>query len=644
MTPEEGNEDRYYNANDYLYYKENLKEEALKPKSMIDDYSIKNFKKGKLLGEGSFGKVYEGFEESRGQVIAIKEFELSKIPSKLIEEKLESFNAESQILATLNHPNIVKFYGTQKTQSTFNIFLEFVIGGSIAKMLETYKVFPEQIIRKYTKQILLGLEYLHMNNVIHRDIKGANILVDRDGTCKLSDFGGAKVIVDELEFKIKNSLKGTPNWMAPETIKLMEYSRFSDIWAVGCTVIEMATGNPPFNQFKNPMAALYNIMNVKEPPELPEELNISKECREFIRHCMMIDPKHRWNVRKLLQHDFITKKFTRKRVDSSYIRPKLSLIKNTNEEVNIPNSGKEDYNDNKINQINLEKTNKSLLDNPSIYAKKNAIERKKRDQSADNPTINQEKITKEVQSNIKNNLETLKNNENLQSSAKLQENTSNPNNPNNNNTSNSKIIIQEPSNSINKIKMVELKNPRFVIENNNSDLTKSNLNNEKISDVNIKSKIDDGESTIKEINKNNYDENTCSIKKSSQIIEEKSNILNNKFNNMNKFNNNWVDQEQHSSLNNNNNNEMETIPEVNEVETTSKNLKSNSIANTKIFQQPEFNNNSNKNKTSINNVEGKQNFQTVKDTKKSGGGFSGASNQPLQNTIKIRKRNLNKNK
>lgn len=118
-------------------------------------------------------------------------------------------------------------------------------------MLEIYKSFHENVIKKYTKQILEGLEYLHAHNVIHRgnnkvviclDIKGANILVDRDGLCKLSDFGGAKVIVDEIEFKQQNSFKGTPNWMAPETVKSMEYTRFSDIWSLGCTVIEMSTG------------------------------------------------------------------------------------------------------------------------------------------------------------------------------------------------------------------------------------------------------------------------------------------------------------------------------------------------------------------------------------------------------------------
>lgn len=184
----------------------------------------------------------------------------------------------------MNHKNIIKYYGTNRTKENFHIFLEFCVGGSIARMLDVYKFFTENVIKKYTRQILEGLEYLHANNVIHRDLKGANILVDRDGLCKVSDFGGAKVVVDEIEFKQQNSFKGTPNWMAPETVKNLEYTRFSDIWSVGCTVIEMATGEPPWAEFKNPMATLYNLMHASSPPILPAHL--SDTCKHFISCCL----------------------------------------------------------------------------------------------------------------------------------------------------------------------------------------------------------------------------------------------------------------------------------------------------------------------------------------------------------------------
>jgi len=81
-----------------------------------------------------------------------------------------------------------------------------------------------------------------------------------------------------------NSFKGTPNWMAPETVKNMEYSRFSDIWSLGCTIIEMATGHPPWSEYKNPMAVLYNLMKLNKTPELPQHL--SDECKDFLNCCL----------------------------------------------------------------------------------------------------------------------------------------------------------------------------------------------------------------------------------------------------------------------------------------------------------------------------------------------------------------------
>lgn len=103
--------------------------------------------------------------------------------------------------------------------------------------------------------------------------------------CKLSDFGGSKISVEEeMEKKDRSSFKGTPNWMAPETVKKMEYTRFSDIWAIGCTLIEMATGIPPWSEYNNPMTILYNIMNSKEPPMIPTYL--SDNLRHFISCCL----------------------------------------------------------------------------------------------------------------------------------------------------------------------------------------------------------------------------------------------------------------------------------------------------------------------------------------------------------------------
>ena len=130
---------------------------------------IKNsYKKGSLLGEGSYGKVYQAFDEDVGNIIAIKEIDIIYTNNNYLEAKILSFQQEIEILSKLNHKNIITYYGTKRTNQCFHIFLEYCIGGSIAKMLEDFRFFTENVIRKYTKQILEGLEYLHANNVVHR--------------------------------------------------------------------------------------------------------------------------------------------------------------------------------------------------------------------------------------------------------------------------------------------------------------------------------------------------------------------------------------------------------------------------------------------------------------------------------------------
>jgi len=167
------------------------------------------------------------------------------------------------------------------------------------------------------------------------DIKGANILVDKDGICKLTDFGGSKQLVEDIDVEKQKSFKGTPHWMAPETIKTLESTRYSDIWSLGCTVIEMATGEPPWSQFTNQITALFNIMNAQNPPDLPEFL--SDDLKDFLNKCFKINPKERLNVYKLLRHPFITGEMTikpeLKRVNSDKNLQKLRRRKDTSENV-----------------------------------------------------------------------------------------------------------------------------------------------------------------------------------------------------------------------------------------------------------------------------------------------------------------------
>ncbi|XP_028518151.1 mitogen-activated protein kinase kinase kinase 19 [Exaiptasia diaphana] len=184
--------------------------------------------------------------------------------------------------------------------------MEYVPGGSIAQALKRFGgTFVEPVFRRYTRQILCGVEYLHVNNVVHRDIKGGNIMLMPNGVIKLIDFGCAKRLCMNLSLSrssMLNSIKGTPYWMAPEVIKETGAGTKSDIWSIGCTVFEMATGSPPWSEMQ-PMAAIFSIGNGSTVPRLGE--SFSQLARDFTTACMTREPEARPSASELLQHKFL---------------------------------------------------------------------------------------------------------------------------------------------------------------------------------------------------------------------------------------------------------------------------------------------------------------------------------------------------
>ncbi|GFZ08831.1 NPK1-related protein kinase 2 [Actinidia rufa] len=186
------------------------------------------WRKGELIGCGAFGRVYMGMNLDSGELLAVKQVSIA--------------------VTSASKDKTQRYLGTAREEESLNILLEFVPGGSISSLLGKFGSFPESVIRMYTKQLLLGLEYLHKNGIMHRDIKGANILVDNKGCIKLADFGASKKVVELVTITGAKSMKGTPYWMAPEVILQTGHSFSADIWSVGCTVIEMATGKPPWSQ------------------------------------------------------------------------------------------------------------------------------------------------------------------------------------------------------------------------------------------------------------------------------------------------------------------------------------------------------------------------------------------------------------
>jgi mitogen-activated protein kinase kinase kinase len=310
------NKDIYFRKEDEAYIRRKYPDyDEWKSMSHVETSTTKpkprriKWKPSEVIGVGSFGKVVLGLNIQTGELMGVKQVDIGHATSNDTQNRIEQLEMEIEILSRLKHKNIVRYIGSEKSATTLNIFLEYVTGGNtIASLLEKYGKFSEQLIRVYTKQILEGLEYLHIRHTVHRDIKGSNILVDNSSSCKIADFGTAKKLSSLFanDPKVAPSLKGTVHWMAPEVIRQEALGRFSDIWSLGCTVIEMATGRPPWSgAFRdgNQFSFMFQIAKTNKPPPIPKDL--SPEAIDFLNQCLHIVPDKRANVIQLLQHKFI---------------------------------------------------------------------------------------------------------------------------------------------------------------------------------------------------------------------------------------------------------------------------------------------------------------------------------------------------
>lgn len=224
------------------------------------DAGLKDYQLGDCLGKGAFGSVFRALNMGTGETVAVKQVKLADLPKS----DLRVMTLEIDLLKNLDHPNIVKYRGFVKSTESLNIILEYCENGSLHSISKSFGKFPENLVGIYMSQVLHGLLYLHEQGVIHRDIKGANILTTKHGLVKLADFGVATRTTSFSE----SSVVGTPYWMAPEVIELSGATTASDIWSLGCTVIELLNGKPPYHKLQ-PMHALFRIVNDDHPP-LPE--------------------------------------------------------------------------------------------------------------------------------------------------------------------------------------------------------------------------------------------------------------------------------------------------------------------------------------------------------------------------------------
>lgn len=276
------------------------------------------YMKGALIGKGSFGSVYLALHAVTGELMAVKQVEIPAEDSGdtvAIEKKknmLAALKHEIGLLRELKHPNIVQYLGSNSDDTHLNIFLEYVPGGSVATMLVNYGPLGESLISNFVRQILTGLAYLHSKDIIHRDIKGANILVDNKGSVKISDFGISKRVEASTLLSAgpqaghkglqRVSLQGSVFWMAPEVVRQTTYTRKADIWSVGCLVVEMFTGSHPHPNCTQ-LQAIFKIGGSSDAsPTVPEEASV--ELKEFCRRCFVVDHEKRPSAEDLLKSEF----------------------------------------------------------------------------------------------------------------------------------------------------------------------------------------------------------------------------------------------------------------------------------------------------------------------------------------------------
>ena len=277
---------------------------------MNNDFNFNNFLTTKedpeeryqtleILGQGTYGWVYKALDKTSGKIVA------AKLVSVADQDQIESFKKEIKILRECKNPYIVQYYGSYYKDYKIWIIIEYCDAGSVLDLMKiTKKNLTEEQIASIIHMVLKGLEFLHGNLMIHRDIKAGNILLTHDGNAKLADFGVSAQLMNS--FSKRNSKMGSPYWMSPEVIKRSEYNFSTDIWSLGITCIELAEGEPPLSTFR--MVKVMQLILTNPPKGLTNPSKWSKEFNDFVRVCLTLDPIKRPNAKELQKHPFILKR------------------------------------------------------------------------------------------------------------------------------------------------------------------------------------------------------------------------------------------------------------------------------------------------------------------------------------------------
>jgi serine/threonine protein kinase len=360
----------------------NIDIEGIREDKAVLSSSSKNtvrWKRAEILGQGAFGIVYLGLNTDTGGLMAVKQMAVEDVSRKELAmlqvssvqcvsilhvlhdhlpkssetylavavsdrvshsptthhpphsplvphcyslHPLFTFQNEINTLKSLLHPNIVRYIDTEVTPHHLSIFLEYISGGSLKTLIDKFGRLEESVAQSYTRQLLLGLEYLHRHGIAHRDMKGANCLVGNDGVIKLADFGASK----QWRANTKSTgiqtgpggggggsppsqsgeIKGTPSWMAPEVIRDQGQDigwKRADVWSLACTTLEMLTGKPPWHQYTNPVTVLYQIACTDALPDYPTDASV--DVVAFLDVCLNREPSMRPDITSLLLHSFV---------------------------------------------------------------------------------------------------------------------------------------------------------------------------------------------------------------------------------------------------------------------------------------------------------------------------------------------------